>query len=352
MNFFLIFFFVISAACGGDDSPITISTPNNADSNSDNQTNNTLENNGMQANNANNDMMPNNEMMPNNQMPNNQMPNNQMDACFQTCNGCCNELGECRPGNDFFECGFAGNLCGICAGECENQECTQPCGPENCDGCCEGTVCLSGVTANACGVFGETCSDCSALDQNCEVATGVCVESDTCADTCSGCCDGETCLPSSEQTCGSSGAACVSCAGAEICTPNGCAVEPLYDILITAATVQQRKDDGTAWDLDFEPEVYVRAFVFDGASSTIEQTTTAAEGYNPSFNQLLRIGKTGQGFSTSFALTIYDEDSASNDDQICRITPAVSASTLQGNSMTTQCATNAATSVTWRLVER
>ncbi len=40
--------------------------------------------------------------------------------------------------------------------------CDPPCNPRNCFGCCQGDMCVSGKTAEACGSKGEVCSVCGA----------------------------------------------------------------------------------------------------------------------------------------------------------------------------------------------
>jgi hypothetical protein len=152
------------------------------------------------------------------------------------CDGCCDGDGGCRPGSERAFCGIAGESCSICiGGRCEAYECVvgDPCGPDNCDGCCDASGdCLTGTEPALCGSAGEACEDC--LDGACEANT--CVNETTCGpDNCDGCCNASGgCRPGTEPAfCGSAGEACEdcldgacegnTCVAVQTCGPGNCA---------------------------------------------------------------------------------------------------------------------------------
>jgi len=83
------------------------------------------------------------------------------------CAGCFNGNGVCVQGTSDTSCGKGGNTCAVCSGteECVNGECKTPavvCDDETCPtGCCaaDGT-CKAGTEKTACGSFGATCRSC------------------------------------------------------------------------------------------------------------------------------------------------------------------------------------------------
>src|SRR5205814_3472012 len=89
-----------------------------------------------------------------------------------------------------------------------------PCGAQTCGGCCLGGACEAGNRAVACGARGQSCGVCTTgLACN----SGACIPSSTgtCDPTnCTGCCDGATCRPATEISCGVSGMKCITCSGA------------------------------------------------------------------------------------------------------------------------------------------
>ncbi|HEY3817437.1 MAG TPA: hypothetical protein VGL81_09715 [Polyangiaceae bacterium] len=144
----------------------------------------------------------------------------------ETCPGCC--LGtSCLPGTDPNECGIDGQVCENCAslgGACVSEggfggfcEDNTFCGPQNCQGCCEGNACLPGFDPTACGSFGEVCSDCLEFGESCggfDAGFGQqCTFEQTCsAQNCPGCCAGNTCLQGNDPAaCGTNGQLCADC---------------------------------------------------------------------------------------------------------------------------------------------
>lgn len=101
------------------------------------------------------------------------------------------------------------------------------CGPDNCSGCCDGTICMDGNLREACGAGGEACSTCDSGER---CSRNACVEAvapcnaQTCPD---GCCAGRECLPgTANAACGTGGRACSSCGDELECREGGCA-EPI-----------------------------------------------------------------------------------------------------------------------------
>jgi len=154
----------------------------------------------------------------------------------ETCDGCCDGDGGCRPGTERAFCGTAGAACRICVGgTCEQSACVydEPCGPDNCAGCCDlDNVCRTGTEQAACGLAGEACEDCEGF----ECQDHECALTEPCAPgICPGCCDSEgVCRTGTEQAfCGDDGIACQACDGGtcedqecvfeEPCGPGNCA---------------------------------------------------------------------------------------------------------------------------------
>jgi hypothetical protein len=114
-----------------------------------------------------------------------------------TCPGCC-EGNVCVSGNSASACGYAGSQCRDCAslGEtCQGQVCTgtQLCGPQNCPGCCEGDLCVFGGSSSSCGFGGFQCQNCLQFNETCNA--GQCVPPTACGPwNCNGCCEGDICL--------------------------------------------------------------------------------------------------------------------------------------------------------------
>lgn len=82
------------------------------------------------------------------------------------------------------------------------------CTPANCDGCCRDDRCEKGDTEARCGTGGAACQICAGA-QKC--GGGLCME--PCGpNNCAGCCDGDTCVSGTETArCGGDGIACKAC---------------------------------------------------------------------------------------------------------------------------------------------
>jgi hypothetical protein len=135
--------------------------------------------------------------------------------------GCCMADGTCwTGGEDATHCGRMGQLCFSCGPgyTCDPNAgpfsvCTVSCGPQNCQGCCNGGVCSTGTDPTSCGTSGNTCVQC-APGQSC--VGGACVTLSQCGPTlCAGCCESDICLVGDDNAaCGTGGGPCQNCADA------------------------------------------------------------------------------------------------------------------------------------------
>lgn len=88
-----------------------------------------------------------------------------------------------------------------------------PCA-QSCEGCCNGETCLKGTNVSACGSGGAKCADCFSAKLTCSQTTRQCEGTGlgSCGGSCAGCCNGDACLPgTSDFKCGSGGQACGDC---------------------------------------------------------------------------------------------------------------------------------------------
>lgn len=182
------------------------------------------------------------------------------------CNGCCDNIGQCREGRFTSFCGANGEACATCSG---TQACQKilladggdpgyagrcvadagvggsggsagtggssgaggtagssgsggmdagVCNASNCgDGCCQANgVCSRNQRRNACGKGGGACVSCGG-NTTCEADGGTCVACGGCVDLAGACQPGST-----TSLCGVSGNACQSCAGGQACMSGVC----------------------------------------------------------------------------------------------------------------------------------
>lgn len=137
------------------------------------------------------------------------------------CNGCCEaSTGLCRGGNLYTACGMGGGLCAACP---NGQTCINfACQAFHCPGCTDTTgACLPGNQNQACGVDAGACAMCP-TNQTC--LSGACVTATTCGPAnCNGCCDGTVCVGTpTAMRCGSGGNACTTCSGTQTCVGGTC----------------------------------------------------------------------------------------------------------------------------------
>lgn len=137
-----------------------------------------------------------------------------------TCaNGCCDDQGQCVPGNAPDNCGTGGNACAQCGSNlaCVSQKCT--CTTTSCPGCCDGDTCKAGSDVNACGAGGAACTQCTGTKK---CVAGTC-QDDCSFLTCTGCCNGTTCVsPVNVSNCGAYGKQCQQCGSGDVCEYGTC----------------------------------------------------------------------------------------------------------------------------------
>jgi hypothetical protein len=151
-----------------------------------------------------------------------------------TCKGCCiGDL--CVDGTQPTSCGRAGQQCQNCEAEGTTCQPTSPggicegqpsCGPQNCPGCCLGNVCVKGIDQSACGLAGQQCQNCANLGLTCDPATtggGFCAKPTCGPNNCRGCCQGNMCLTGSDTfACGVGGFQCQACPPGASCQLGKC----------------------------------------------------------------------------------------------------------------------------------
>jgi hypothetical protein len=154
------------------------------------------------------------------------------------CDGCCDRAGQCRPGTAANACGLTGVACvdcselgfGCVSGRCEGAP--PSCGPATCTGCCDARgLCRFGSEIDACGSRGVACRNCSdagrdCVNERCQGTPEPCSPAN-----CGGCCSANgVCLTgTSDTTCGAKGEACQNCRSVgRVCTQPGsyCAFFP------------------------------------------------------------------------------------------------------------------------------
>ncbi len=145
------------------------------------------------------------------------------------CNGCCDSVGICQPGDGQAACGVKGSACGTCApsqsclgGTCKFTPVVASCDPSSCTGCCSPAGCEPGDSNEACGARGSSCAYCS-TGTRCQQGSCTEVPLTLCGPTnCAGCCENGTCVtPVSATACGAGGKACQACSGNQSCSASG-----------------------------------------------------------------------------------------------------------------------------------
>lgn len=150
------------------------------------------------------------------------------------CNGCCQGT-LCVPfgGQNASQCGLGGSACTACAANnsCNSGVCspTVACDFFSCPGCCSNGQCqaVANQSTTSCGVNGALCTSCTS---GATCSSGVCSGGAVCnATTCSGCCNGTSCVApasTSVTACGFGGNACVMCAPGQVCSAGLCVANP------------------------------------------------------------------------------------------------------------------------------
>jgi hypothetical protein len=155
----------------------------------------------------------------------------------QCINGCRDSFGQCQPGTTPSYCGFVGNECSACGGNCVAGQgptlakyvaCMggSSCDIGNCrSGCCmpDGTCWLGGEDTEHCGQLGQLCFSCGA-GYVCNHSADLAVCTIACGpQNCQGCCVGGVCSMGTDPTsCGAGGNACAQCAQGQSCLSGAC----------------------------------------------------------------------------------------------------------------------------------
>jgi hypothetical protein len=149
------------------------------------------------------------------------------------CDGCCGPNNQCVTASTTTAqaCGARGEACRQCG---QNLVCDRPtgtckpptsaCNPLNCPTCCAGDRCVSPDQDLTCGLGGGSCVDCTRQGLLC--AGGSCQARRCTAATCpNGCCSGNTCVlgGSANNACGPNGGVCTNCEqNGQVCQNRQC----------------------------------------------------------------------------------------------------------------------------------
>jgi len=145
-------------------------------------------------------------------------------------NGCCDAQGVCRQGTQLQSCGTRGVKCEDCRNGFDlchptTRQCARTvnnCNAQTCGGgcCISATACVPGNTSSGCGTGGKTCQTCKDIEV-CDATSHSCRPTTCNATNCpQGCCDGTVCRSGVTQgQCGLKGQACKACGTNEACTP-------------------------------------------------------------------------------------------------------------------------------------
>ncbi len=157
-------------------------------------------------------------------------PNAPPATCDSSCAGCCYQT-LCVSGVSNQACGAGGIQCVPCpSGQTCSSE-THTCGSLSCNsgncanGCCDSSnVCRdgTGTKTNTCGIGAEPCTSCIG-NEVCDPTQRICLANLCSAATCSGCCDPQTgkCQNgTSNDYCGPNGLQCTKCTGGSSCSIN------------------------------------------------------------------------------------------------------------------------------------
>lgn len=280
------------------------------------------------------------------------------ECTSENCEGCCDSDNICHEGTELTFCGKGAEICKVCQENwtCEASSCKAPpelCGAGNCEGCCDAEgQCKLENTALLCGKMGNVCVLCEEGDLCSNI--GECSAAPTCADTCEGCCVGETCIsPTTTMQCGIMGNACMDC-GTQSCILGICQTSEIYNFEIMSTIVASSKPDGSPWDvLDSIPELYIIAGSVDVNDPDKVYGAISGEipGLVTTWNTVLETKMPISSLQNYFSIIMKESDTFSDNDLVCAMRGiTVDANMLTGNEITTVCAADSRTSITWRLI--
>jgi hypothetical protein len=199
-----------------------------------------------------------------------------------------------------------------CGGDDSTGPDNEPCGPDTCDGCCQGDTCVAGSEDSACGSGGEACESCSA-ESTCE--QGSCVAL-ACAETCAGCCEGGVCQTGeAAQACGSGGAECTACATGDTCQEGACGLDPgsRWDVIAVRGLAFEDNVSGGDWDFlpSTLPEPFVELATENGEERISGSSNVVQDTLEPVWDQVV-LGDVGEAALSGFGIdaTMLDDDGA------------------------------------------
>ncbi|MBE2248820.1 MAG: hypothetical protein IAE78_04660 [Myxococcus sp.] len=214
------------------------------------------------------------------------------------------------------------------------------CDPTSCAGCCQGSLCLSGSTNDACGAYGAACQACGGAtvcgSGQCRssgaggggAATGGGSSQGCSAATCVGCCFNDQCQPGNTASgCGKNGVACTACQMNQTCrVDQTCGVDPDASFRITPVSARVKMldpADGQPWDAAASPPD-TRVFLFcpASASSSTASTSEATDTYTPSWSTTSGacVMKARELLTGGFGFSAIDVDAISDDVIVGRTT--------------------------------
>jgi hypothetical protein len=179
------------------------------------------------------------------------------------------------------------------------------CDITSCDGCCnERGECLKGNEQDACGTAGRQCQACDG-ERSCD--QGTCVDA-SCKLTCKGCCAATGCNDgTSAAACGKAGAACVDCGKGRSCTDHVCTVEgnSKWNVTILGATFPNKDGGNSDWDpFGGKPDPWLDVSTNSGSGST----DTWDDSLTPEWNKRIITGATASGIMAKFHVKATDDD--------------------------------------------
>lgn len=133
--------------------------------------------------------------------------------------------------------------------------------------------------------------------------------------SCSGCCQGTSCMPGSSTTaCGTLGLQCGACGPAFLCDAGACTVDPAsrWDLVVVSGTVPQNDSTGALWDPAGLPDPVVVVQV-GSASGATTQSSTQNDTLAPAWNEIVVSDTRADALGAYVVLALWDEDLTFND---------------------------------------
>lgn len=135
-----------------------------------------------------------------------------------------------------------------------------------------------------------------------------------------------------------------------------CQTPSIYDIEIISTIVAPTKPSGASWDVgDDIPEQYVKAGAIDPVIANVQYSSGTGQfsALSHTWNQVLDTNMPLDAVQFNLIIEMHEGDTFSGDDEICIFANIpIDANVLSGNTITSTCATDGRTSVTWRLISQ